>query len=300
MASRKTTYCWKFCQLLFYLLAFVAGVVASVTFAYVVQNFDGRCPLYTELNCTLRDTSNSTGEYVVLGADLVELWRKKSTCDFSTFVPMSGAAIAFILAYFVLMFDTVHQVSKTGSFHNRMIGLFLPLLLTSLVLSILMLVSSIGTLKGTNTFCDSIFQSLSVSCQDAQFYHWEGFPLAENFYNLLLTSVITTWISTGAYMLSVILLFVRCGCGVDYSPIAVKKSKLAYDENVVPHKPRLRKDRLRQDSTQPLLQSESSVSEFSQAPPPSSHLEPQPGTSASEPQLVFQPASSSPQLTVAT
>lgn len=295
----ETSCCWKFWQVTFYLVAFVGGVIASVTLAVTVRNFDGRCPLYTELKQCSVETSNVTQNSLVVGADQVEVWQMNSECDFSTFVPMSGATVAFILAYFVLMFDTAHKVSQKRSSHNRMIGLFFPLLLTSLVLTILMLTSAVRTLRGTEIFCSVIFDSLSFSCQQVQFYEWEGFPLVRGFYSFLLTSVITSWIATSAYILSIVLLFIRCGCEVDYVSDSLKKSLPQEEKMTEPKKAPLRKKgHHRQDSMQqPLLQSDMSTSE---SPSLVTRDEPEPGPSRLVPELVIHPSSdSSPPGTVA-
>lgn len=110
--TKQRVSCWKYLQVICYLVAFVGAVITSVTSGNVVRQFGGRCPLYTKLNCTL-ETSSLNQQYIS-GVDDSNVWTPRSTCDFTTFVPMAGSAASFIMGYFVLMFDT-----SSGIKHNK-------------------------------------------------------------------------------------------------------------------------------------------------------------------------------------
>jgi len=159
-----------------------------------------------------------------------------------------------------------------------MSGLFLPLFFSSILLAIIMLISSVRILNGTDIFCNGIQQSLFISCQESQSFTWEGFPLIDNFYTLLLIAKITSWICTASYLLSIVLLLLRCFTGVDYvglpSTRTIKNTKLPV------------KKLRRKDSQHQLLLPTTTISTVAS-------LEPLPGTSADVPQFVCQPSSSS-------
>ncbi|GAB6031732.1 hypothetical protein CHUAL_009475 [Chamberlinius hualienensis] len=221
--------CWKYSQLTCYLVAFICAVVCSATLGTVVEKFDGRCLLFTQIKLVLEKNCDNCSTTVIRvdsgdsESDDTRLWEAKATCDFPVFSAVGASIYAFILAYFILMCDRTERISQGSGSRNRMTNLFFPLLLISLVFAILMLVSSVRILHGSQIFCDAVMSSIKISCSEAQYYKWKDFIVTDYFYTTLVASIATAWICTAAYILSVIILILRCSLGVDYTVVYIGK-----------------------------------------------------------------------------
>jgi hypothetical protein len=178
-------------------IIFLSSLCMSFTFALAYKNFDYNCPLYSRLNFRLelariKNTSLTKNVHVNLHQN--SEWTSEIVCHFVLSNSILLTFYSILSMFFFVMFNMKDLIESDFC-------LLLPWLLFSLLITILVFISSFIQTQGLQRFCDEMKNAKNAnepswrSCRDTQFFSWNDFLYLGSFYDKLVVSACTSWIT---------------------------------------------------------------------------------------------------------
>ncbi|XP_029453268.1 transmembrane protein 179 [Rhinatrema bivittatum] len=186
-----------FAQCIFHCLAFLFSFIAVVPLAENGDDFQGRCPLFTQ---GMWLSVNVTAERQRF---TVDEWGPESACRFSVFAALLAVLVAAVQAW-----RTLFQLSKGHD--DSFFYAFLNLLISSFVVFVIFIASTIVSV-GFNMWCDAITEkgSMPNSCEELQDIDLELNLDNSSFYDQFATAQFGLWAAWLTWLAVTVLAFLK-------------------------------------------------------------------------------------------